>query len=157
MQPSVPKQVLDWLSAEPAYRNAAAQIDTLLRIEAALRKAAPELALSVIAIQGETLIAATRSAAAAAKCRQLEPSLLAAVQEATAKVNRIRFRPQRTSRPAAPVAAPRQPIPERTLAAFAELGAATGAGRRSATSLQRAMAQLVKRQRSGRTRPGSPR
>ena len=63
MQPSTPKQVLDWLSAEPAYRNAAAQIDTLVRIEAALRRAAPELALAVVAIQGETLIAATRSAA----------------------------------------------------------------------------------------------
>ena len=152
MQASVPKQVLDWLSTEPAYRNAAAQIDTLLRIEAALRKAAPELALAVVAIQGETLIAATKSAAAAAKCRQLEPSLLAAVQETTAKVNRIRFRPQRSSRKTLPPIAPRQPIPERTLAALAELGSATGAGRRSATSLQRALTRLVKRQRLGRAR-----
>jgi hypothetical protein len=152
MQPSTPKQVLDWLSAEPAYRNAAAQIDTLVRIEAALRRAAPELALAVVAIQGETLIAATRSAAAAAKCRQLEPSLLAAVQETTAKVNRIRFRPQRSSRKTLPPVAPRQAIPEGALAAFAELGAATGAGRRSATSLQRALTRLVKRQRLARSR-----
>ncbi len=151
MQASVPKQVLDWLSAEPAYRNAAAQIDTLLRIEAALRKAAPELGLAVVAIQGETLIAATRSAAAAAKCRQLEPTLLAAVQETTAKVNRIRFRPQRTSRTRLPPIAPRAPIPERALAAFAELGAATAAGRRTATPLQRALVRLVKRQRRGRS------
>lgn len=155
MQPSVPKLVLDWLGSEPAYRDAAAQIDTLVRIERALHEAAPELALSVVAIQGETLIAATRSAAAAAKCRQLEPSLLAAVQETSAKVNRIRFRPQRATRQAAPPAAPRRAIPERALDELAALSTATGAGRRTPTPLQRALARLVRKQRAGGARRGA--
>ena len=149
MQRSAPKLVLDWLGSDPSYRDAAQRVDTLLRLEAALQRAAPELGLAVVAIEGDTLIVATRSSGAAAKCRQLEPSLLAALQGTAAQVNRIRFRPQRSGRrPARPAWAPRRRIPESALAAFEDLGTPSNPGKRPATSLQRALLRLVRRQRS---------
>ena len=149
MQRSAPKQVLDWLGTDPSYRNAAQRVDTLLRLEATLQRAAPELGLCVVAIEGDTLTVATRSSGAAAKCRQLEPSLLAALRGTSLQVNRIRFRPQRSIRPPpAPAWTPRH-IPESALAAFEAIGTPSGPGKRALTPLQQALARLVRRHRGG--------
>ena len=133
----------DWLADSSTFRQAAAQVDTLLRIQRALADARPDLPLTVVAIQGDTLVVATPSAALAAKCRQSEPSLRTSLQETWPQVNRIRFRPQRSTGAARRSAAPVRAIPAPALDGFDALR-----GQLGASPLRTALDRLLARRRA---------
>ena len=117
---STARPVFAWLGEDATARALAQRADRMVALQAALALASPLSGL--VALELDTagvLRVAAPSAAAAAKLRQLEPSLVAALRRQGWTVERLRVRPQpREGSPPPPPLPPRDPMPAQALAAF---------------------------------------
>lgn len=141
--PESARPVFAWLGDDPNCRQLALQAERLVALQAALAAISPLPGLIPLELDDEgSLKVATPGAAAAAKLRQLEPTLVSELVSRGWKVKRIRFRPQPASgEPPPPIIAPRAPIPPGALAGFQSLAEGTPAG-----SLKSALANLLRNQ-----------
>jgi hypothetical protein len=101
-KPRAPRTALAWLDAEPAFARLGEQASRLVAIQADLLAAIPGLAVTVIAMDRDTLTVGARHAAVAARVRQMEPTLVAALRRRGWKIDHIRFKPQWQAPPAGP-------------------------------------------------------
>ena len=144
MRPTTPRHALGWLEREDSFRSLTDRAERLLALQADLRQCAPSLGLVALGIEQDTLAVGTQSASAAAKLRQLEPSIVASLNDRGWKVKRIRFRPQpRGFEPMTPPHQPRAQIPAAALADFEALSeqADSPALKEALTHLVRSRAQ----------------
>ena len=141
--PQAVRPAFAWLGEDPNCRQLALAAERLVALQAALVALAPLPGLIVLGLEGDGVLkVATPSAAAAAKLRQLEPSLLAGLVAKGWQVSHIRFRPRPASgAPPAPLAEPRAPIPASALAGFDALVQGTPTG-----ALKEALTRLLRRQ-----------
>lgn len=144
-----PRHPLRWLGQQPGFRELADRADRLLALQRDLQACASAMELQALGVEGETLLVGARGAAAAAKLRQMEPSILACLRARGWPLAKIRFRPRSAGTTAAPPP-PRvkPPIPDDAIARLREL--AEGA---SAPALRDAIDGLLRtqaRQRRGR-------
>ncbi|HPU54030.1 MAG TPA: hypothetical protein PK359_20910 [Burkholderiaceae bacterium] len=141
--PESVRPVFDWLGNDPNCRQLALQAERLVALQAVLAAVSPLPGLIPLELDDEgCLKVATPGAAAAAKLRQLEPSLIAELVSRGWKVKRIRFRPQPASgSPPAPIPVPRAPIPPSALSELDALAQRTPAG-----GLKQALANLLRHQ-----------
>ena len=94
MGPSAPRHALGWLGEQAQFRSLTDRARRLLALQADLRACAPSLGLVAMDLEQETLVVGTPGAGAAAKLRQLEPTIVADLAGKGWQVKRIRFRPQ---------------------------------------------------------------
>ncbi|MBP7660055.1 MAG: DUF721 domain-containing protein [Burkholderiaceae bacterium] len=143
--PDSARPVYAWLGNDPNCRQLALQAERLVALQAALAAISPLPGLIPLELDDEgSLKVATPGAAAAAKLRQLEPSLISELVSRGWKVKRIRFRPQPASgAPPAPIPVPRAPIPASALIRLDALARETPAG-----ALKQALARLLRHQSS---------
>jgi hypothetical protein len=115
MKPLKSKQAITWLRTEPGFARLGEQAARLAALQVDLKQSMPTLTLSVIALEKDTLVVGAAHAAVAAKVRQLEPTLIAALARRGWKIDRIRFKPQWRPIEAAAVRTVKQgPGPEAT-------------------------------------------
>lgn len=146
MIPAPPRNALAWLARQPEFRALAERSAQLLALQGDLRRYAPARALTALGLDGDTLVVATEGAAAAAKLRQIEPSLVAHLAGLGWPVRRVRIRPRPTGAVApAPEPQARAPIPDQALDAFDRLSEGT-----SNPALKEALAHLLEKRRRGR-------
>jgi len=103
MKPQKSKQAISWLRTEPGFARLGEQAARLAALQEDLKQSMPTLALNVIALEKDTLVVGAAHAAVAAKVRQLEPTLVAALARRGWRIDRIRFKPQWRPLEAAPV------------------------------------------------------
>jgi hypothetical protein len=135
---------LRWLAQQPGFRDVADRADRLLALQRDLQACASALELQALGVDGETLLVGARGAAAAAKLRQMEPSILACLRARGWPLARIRFRPRSAGTTAAPPPPrARPPIPDEALAGLRDLAqkAATPALRDAIDGLLRTQAR----------------
>ena len=145
MKPSPAASAIDWLGREPAFRALGAQVELLVRVERALRAASPRTPLSAVSLQAGQLVVTAPNASMAARLRQVEPTLLAALREAGFAVESIRFRPPRAGPGGArPPLSVKRPIPASALERLEELARSV-----ERSPLKDALARLVARRRRG--------
>lgn len=94
MKPTTTRQAIDWLQAEPAFAQVGEQSARLAAVQQALQRSLPTVALTVVAFERGQLVVGAAHAAVAAKLRQSEPSLIAALARNGWKVDTIRFKTQ---------------------------------------------------------------
>lgn len=114
-------QALNWLRSEPAFAQLREQAARLAAVQKTLHEAMPGLGLTVIALEGDTLVVGARHAAAAARVRQVGPSLLASLARAGWRIERIRFRTRWQPPPAGPPRSTKTAPGPRAVAAIAAL------------------------------------
>jgi hypothetical protein len=93
MKPPRSRNALSWLAAEPAFARLGEQATRLAALEADVRRALPGLALTVVAFEHKQLVVGASHAAMAAKVRQVEPTLIAALGRKGWAVDKVRFKP----------------------------------------------------------------
>lgn len=149
MTASAPRHPLRWLGQQPGFRDLTDRAERLLALQRDLQGCAPALGLLVLGVEEETLLVGASGAAAAAKLRQMEPSILACLRGRGWPLVKIRFRPKSmgttTPRPAPRI---KPPIPDAALAQLHELSESV-----STPALREALASLLRsqaRQRRGR-------
>jgi len=149
MNRTAPSLAIGWLEQQAEFRMLADRAAKLLDLQADLRRCAPDLALTVLGLDAEELLAGALNAPAAAKLRQLAPSIVHALRDRGWQVKRIRFRPQPASQSVSPPA-PRtkDPIPVQALAELEMLAEAA-----TSAALKEALAHLVRSRRRQRA-PG---
>ena len=146
MKPSTARAAAAWLDDESAFRALAARVDRLVEVQAALARHFPQVPLTVVALDADTLTLRAPNAAWAARLRQSTPSMLQALRSRFAGIGRIRIVTRRTGeRSPAPVRVPRAAIPTQALRELDRLRAAT-----DAPALGEALERLVRRHRGGR-------
>ncbi|MEN9316913.1 MAG: hypothetical protein RIS35_3306 [Pseudomonadota bacterium] len=122
MPPSAPRHALGWLERQPEFQALTDRASRLLALQTDLRQCAPARGLTALGLEDDTLVAGTAGAAAAAKLRQLEPTIIAHLAQRGWNVRRIRFRPLPIGAIAPPVPIePKAPIPASALEAFRSL------------------------------------
>jgi len=143
---SAPRQAIGWLEQHAEFRAVANQAQRLLELQADLRRCAPGLALTALGLEAEELLVGVPNAGAAAKLRQLAPSIARSLRDLGWQVKRIRFRPQPATHAAAPGSHRlRDPIPVDAVATLETL-----AERSTSPALKEALAHLVRTQRRQR-------
>jgi hypothetical protein len=93
MKPPRSRNALSWLTAEPTFARLGEQATRLAALEADVRRALPGLALTVVAFEHKQLVVGANHAAMAAKVRQVEPTLIAALGRKGWAVDKVRFKP----------------------------------------------------------------
>jgi len=94
MKPTAARHAVRWLEREPGFARLGEQAARLVELQAELTRQAPTLALTVIALERDQLVVGAPHAAVAARLRQMEPSLVAALARRGWRIERIRFKPQ---------------------------------------------------------------
>lgn len=84
----------EWLRADPSFAHLGEQTRTLAALQDAVRRCLPGMPLTVVAFQGGRLVVGAAHAAVAAKMRQVEPSLIAALTRSGWVVESVRFKSQ---------------------------------------------------------------
>lgn len=137
-----PRHPLGWLGQQSSFRELTDRAQRLLALQGDLQLCLPALPVTVLALENDTLVVGAAGAAAAAKLRQMEPSVLAKLRSRGWTLSRIRFRP-RPAGSAPPRPAPRikAPIPETALVGLQAL-----AEQASSPPLQQALQQLLRTQ-----------
>lgn len=105
------RDALQWLQQDPQWAGVLQSVEQSRHIVQVLqRHIAPAMMmhLTPTLLRGDTLTLATGSAALAAKCRQLEPTLLAALRSAGLPVKQIRWHIGNSFRPTAAAQSPSQ-------------------------------------------------
>lgn len=128
------------LDEDPGLRPLIDRIDTLRHGQQILSSGWPHLNLRIMAVRDDSLTVGAPNAALSAKCRQLEPSMLAALRPLYPGLMSIRFR---TDPAATSLAQPRpakQPISARSLATLRAAIPTMAAG-----PLREALLRLVNR------------
>ncbi len=107
------------LHKDEAFQALSSRLELLQRTQQTLDENWPNLALKVLAVRHESLLIQTPNAALAAKCRQIEPSVIARLKPLYPGLVQVRFRPATASR-AAPAqrTSVKQPIGATTLQAM---------------------------------------
>jgi len=138
---------LDWLQAEPAFREVASRLASMVELQAMVSASYPQSPLTVLSLSDDgTLAIAARNAAEAARLRQLEPTLVDNLRRRGAAVARLRIRTRRNVGEAVrpPAGSPRGQIPEAALSGFEAIEASA-----QSEGLRRALAALIRHQRAG--------
>lgn len=142
MNPTPSKHPLGWLGQEPSFKALTDRAQQLLALQGDLHLCVPAIALTALSLDKGTLVVAASGAAAAAKLRQIEPSVLACLRARGWTLSKIRFRPRPAGSVAPPPAPrPRAPIPEHALAGLAALSEQA-----SDPALREALERLLQRQ-----------
>lgn len=94
MKRTAPRNALAWLENQAEFQALADRAERLLALQADLSTVAPAHSLVAMGIENEALVVGTPNASTAAKLRQLEPSIAAALRDRGWQIKRIRFRPQ---------------------------------------------------------------
>ena len=144
MPPPKSRHAIDWLEAAPGFARLGEQASRLAALQADLAACVPELGLTVVALERDTLVVGAAHAAVAAKVRQRGPSVLAALGRRGWRIGAIRFKPQ--WRPA-PQRAPRPVRAGPDAAAVA--GIAALSERVDDPRLKAALRRLAARHRAG--------
>lgn len=130
MTPSAPRHALGWLERQPEFQALTDRAARLLALQTDLRQCAQARGLTALGLEDDTLVAGTPGAAAAAKLRQLEPTIVAHLVHRGWNVKRIRFKPMPIGSVAPPMPiSPKAPIPPGALEDFralAEIAASPG-------------------------------
>ena len=117
------RPVFAWLGDDAGARALAQRVKRLVALQAALAEVSPLPGLVALEIDATGVLrVAAPSAAAAAKLRQVEPTLVSALRRRGWAIDRVRVRPrplEGAARPAAGI--PRGPIPPQALAGFGAL------------------------------------
>jgi hypothetical protein len=137
---SAARPVFAWLGEDAGARALALRAERSVALQGALAACAPLPGVVALEIDAAGVLrVAAPSASAAAKLRQHGPSLVADMQRRGWPVTAVRVRPQPVGGIApAPVSAPRPPMPQSALAAFAELERDAPEG-----ALKQALAELL--------------
>lgn len=123
MTPSAPRHALGWLERQPEFQALTDRAARLLALQTDLRQCAQARGLTALGLEDDTLVAGTPGAAAAAKLRQLEPTIVAHLVQRGWNVRRIRFKPMPIGSVAPPMpSSPKAPIPPDALEGFRALG-----------------------------------
>jgi len=85
------------LARSEEFQAVAVRVDLLLRTQQILDAKWPGMGLRIIGIRHENALVGTPNAAIAAKCRQLEPSMIHALKPLHPGLMQIKFRPVRPS------------------------------------------------------------
>jgi hypothetical protein len=104
------KAAIAWLRTEPAFAALGEQAARMAALERDLRSALPGIALTVVSFERSQLVVGAAHAAVAAKVRQIEPSLIAALRQRGWQVDAIRFKPHWRP-PAVPIVRPVKAAP----------------------------------------------
>lgn len=135
-----PKSVLAHLETNEDYQALTDRLELLGRTQQILNEHWARLDLSVLAVRHENLLIGTPNAAVAAKCRQVEPSMIDRLKPVLPGLTRIRYRP-RPKAAAAPAAPPsrKRPISDAALTGIDQAVAAMpdGTGRQALLRLLR--------------------
>lgn len=142
MKPTSARAASAWLEDEDSFRALAARVDRLVELQSVLAERLPRVPLTVVALDAGTLTLRAPNAAWAARLRQSTPTMLQALQERFAGIERIRFVTQRTGDDPAPVRTPRTAIPSAALRELDRLREAT-----DAPALGDALRRLVRHHR----------
>jgi hypothetical protein len=137
---------IDWLKVEPAFREVASRLASMVELQAMVSASYSQSPLTVLSLSEDgTLAIAARNAAEAARLRQLEPTLVDNLRRRGAAVARLRIRTRRNTADAVrpPPGPPRTPIPESALSGFEAIEASA-----QSEGLRRALAALIRRQRA---------
>ena len=122
MKRTAPRSALGWLEDQAEFRALADRAERLLALQADLSAVSPAHSLVAMGVENEALMVGTPNASMAAKLRQLEPSIVAALRDRGWQIKRIRFRPQPPgaagSRPPPRLKAP---VPTEALKGLAQL------------------------------------
>lgn len=139
-----PQIAADWLGTDPAVHDLTLRVGRLIALQAMLAESHPGGGVQVLSLEAGTLTLAAANAAEAAKLRQREPSLVAALRRRGAAVERLRIRTTRNvdPNPSASLGPARSPIPPAALAELGQLGAQLAPG-----ALQQALDRLVAKRR----------
>jgi hypothetical protein len=139
-RPARSASALDWLRGDPSFAHLSEQARTLDALTEVVRSSLPGLPVTVIAYDNGRLVVGAAHAAVAARIRQVEPSLIAALTRAGWAVSAIRFKPQWQA-PAKTAARPNKPVPD--AAALAHVSALSD--RVAHTGLRDALKRLAAR------------
>jgi len=93
------KTAVAWLASEPGFARLGEQAAKLAALQVDLRACVPGMALTVIALERDTLVVGAEHAAVAARIRQISPTVLAALARRGWRIGTIRFKPQWTPPP----------------------------------------------------------
>jgi hypothetical protein len=96
-----------WLRAEPGFAALREQAARLADLQADLARCVPGLGLVAVALERDLLVVGAAHAAVAAKVRQVEPTIVAALAQRGWAIRRIRFKPQWRPAPGGPARAPK--------------------------------------------------
>jgi len=129
-----------WLRTEPAFAALGEQSARMAALERDLRSALPGIALTVVSFERSQLVVGAAHAAVAAKVRQIEPSLIAALRQRGWQVDAIRFKPHWRP-PAAAIVRPVKAAPGES--AVAQVAALARQIRH--TGLSEALSRLARR------------
>lgn len=140
-RPTPPRHPLGWLEQSPGFRALTDRAQRLLALQSDLAQCAPARGLSALELEDGTLVVGTPGAAAAAKLRQLEPTIVGHLAARGWNVRRIRFRPMPVGMVAPlPPLQPRGPIPADALRALQAMSSEA-----ANESLRAALERLVRR------------
>lgn len=146
MKPTPARPVSAWLDDESGFRALAARVDRLVEVQAALHERFGQAPLTVVSLDAGTLTLRAPNAAWAARLRQSTPTMLQALRQRFAGIERIRIVTRRTGDASSrPAHAPRAAIPSAALRELDRLRAGT-----DAPALGEALARLVRRHRGAR-------
>ena len=139
------QNVASWLGADPALRELALRIGSLVELQAMLSASYPDCPVDVLSLDEGTLAVAARNAAEASRLRQREPSVVATLRRRGAAVERLRIRTRRNLEPPSQAMSlePRAPIPASALDALDQLGARMEPGK-----LTDAISRLIAKRRA---------
>jgi hypothetical protein len=102
------RHAISWLRAEPGFAALGEQAQRLAALQQDVQQALPGWALTVIALERETLVLGAAHAAMAARLRQVGPSLMQTLRARGWTVGKVRFKPQWRPDPPLPQRAPKQ-------------------------------------------------
>ncbi|MGH1358731.1 MAG: hypothetical protein ACRBC3_08200 [Burkholderiaceae bacterium] len=117
-----PKTAIAHLEGNEAYQAVADRVDLLRRTQQILDAHWARLGLTVLAVRHEGLLIGTVNAAVAAKCRQMEPSMIDRLKPLLPGLVQIKFRPQAKKAPTNAAPASRKQLI--SAAALADMNAA---------------------------------
>jgi Dna[CI] antecedent, DciA len=103
------------LNRDPRFQSLQLHLATLTDLQAMLDQQWPQMRLRVRNLKDGTLSLSAGSAAQAARLRQIEPSILSALQTQGREVTRISFKPQTRSASIEPGNSPKKTISANTL------------------------------------------
>ncbi len=142
MTPTPSRHPLGWLGQQPSFRELTDRAERLLALQGDLQLCLPAQQVTVLALEDDTLVVAAAGSAAAAKLRQMAPSVLAGMRARGWSLARIRFRPRPPgSAPPRPAPRIKAPIPETALA-----GLQAPSQQVANPALQQALEQLLRTQ-----------
>lgn len=129
---------------DPEVRELSLRVGRLIELQALLTASTGSAGIEVLSLENGTLAVAAANSSEAARLRQREPTVVAALRRRGAAVERLRIRTRRSPADtlAAVTGAPRSPIPAAAIEDLTRLGSELPVG-----TLREALTSLVARRR----------